>query len=424
VPLRPIVSVFVLSCLLAAGACSRSAETADAPLVTDSAGVRIVHNTISQFERDGRAWHVTAEPRVVIGSPAGDEAYLFDRIMGVERLSDSRWAVADMGSSQIRYYDAGGRHLNSVGRAGEGPGEFRQVMGMFLLAGDTLAIEDSRSRVHLLDGAGNFVGMITSRSSLMEARTRPVGAFSDGTLLVGTFSATPQRLTEPHAMTLSYSRSHFERDGAHGVRMAMLDTIGTWESRRMVPGWRGWAQPIQFDVPILTQLMSDGIVAGDPATYALRLHGPDGALRTIVRREWTPVAVTEQDVETAQARFIDMLGEDDGRVPPSMLQQQADIAATWLIAEHMPAFRAIAVDVADNIWLRNYVPNEVTIGDWRPSPAGPTRWTVFSRDGILLGEVELPARFAPQVFGEDYVAGVYRDDVHVEYVHVYGIEKR
>ena len=418
---RLLIAGCASCCLITGSGCVGAGDASGAPTVTDSAGVRIVYNTTSRFERDGRAWSVSAEPGVVIGSMTGDEAYLFDRIMGVERLSDGRWAVADMGSSQIRYYDEDGTHLYSAGRNGDGPGEFQQVMGMHLLRGDTIAVDDGRLRFQLIDEKGQFAGMISSAGSFIDARTYPAGSFGDGTLVGATLSGTPQRLTEPHTMTWSISRIRLTRDGA-AVQM-VVDTIGTWGAIRLVPGWRGSAQAIEFDSPTQVGIMSAGIAVADPVRNEIRLHGTDGALHAIVRREWTPVPVTSADIEERRSQFINMRGEGGGQVPPGLLQQRTDITETWTVAEHMPAFSVMSIDDADNVWLRNYVANEQTIGDWRPSPVTPTRWTLISADGILLGEVELPARFVPHVFGDDFIAGVYRDDAHVEYIHVYQLEK-
>jgi hypothetical protein len=422
---RPRLFPAFLLCSLAivSGGCADAGDAShEATTVTDSAGVRIVHNTVSEFDRSGDAWRVSEEPAVVIGSVAGDEAYLFDRIMSVERLSDGRWAVADMGSSQIRYFDARGRHVHSAGRSGQGPGEFTQVMAMVSLAGDTLAVMDFPRRTHLLDEEGRFVGLITTSGSPADVSTYPWGAFRDGTLIAATQSATPQRLTEPHTMTMSYSRLILSGDG-ESLQMGVSDTIGTWETIRLVPGWRNGANRIQFDVPVQTHLASDGIVVGDPVSNEIRLYDRSGDLRTIVRRDWTPASVRPEDIENARARYIDADGEGGGRVSQQLLDQRAAITEAWVIAEHMPAFSTMDVDAEDNIWLRNYVVNEETVGTWRSSPVMPTRWTVIRHDGILLGEVELPARFLPIVFDRDVIAGIYRDDADVEYIHVYELRK-
>jgi hypothetical protein len=48
---------------------------------------------------------------------------------------------------------------------------------------------------------------------------------------------------------------------------------------------------------------------------------------------------------------------------------------------------------------------------------------VFDPDGRWLGEVEMPSRFYPWDFGEDWLLGVETDDLGVEYVVLYSLNK-
>ena len=41
---------------------------------------------------------------------------------------------------------------------------------------------------------------------------------------------------------------------------------------------------------------------------------------------------------------------------------------------------------------------------------------MFSPEGALVGQVELPTRFTPLAIGEDHLLGVLRDDLDVERV--------
>ena len=202
-----------------------------------------------------------------------------------------------------------------------------------------------------------------------------------------------------------------------------VDTLGTWDLLRLVPGWRGRGQRIQFDGVTHLALLSNGIAVADPMSNEVRLYDANASLHTIVRREWQPVPVTQQDIDAARQRFINMQGEGGGPVPAQMLEQRAAIADVWVATEHMPAFSAMLIDEADNIWLRDYVVNEETVGTWGAAPTQPTRWTVLDSDGMLLGSVELPARFLPRVISDEVVAGVYRDEAEVEYVHVYELTR-
>jgi hypothetical protein len=48
---------------------------------------------------------------------------------------------------------------------------------------------------------------------------------------------------------------------------------------------------------------------------------------------------------------------------------------------------------------------------------------VFDPSGKLLGAVAMPPGFAPSEIGRDYVLGVWKDDVGLEHVRRYGMEK-
>ncbi len=49
------------------------------------------------------------------------------------RLGDGRIVAANSGMLEIRYYDPEGRHLLTVGRNGEGHGEFRTISSIWAL---------------------------------------------------------------------------------------------------------------------------------------------------------------------------------------------------------------------------------------------------------------------------------------------------
>ena len=80
--------------------------------------------------------------------------------------------------------------------------------------------------------------------------------------------------------------------------------------------------------------------------------------------------------------------------------------------EFRPAFSALAADDAGNLWVRATV-----------IPGEPNVWTVFDTDGRLLGPVPFPDDFRPLHIGEDFMLGVVADELGVERVRMYGVEK-
>jgi hypothetical protein len=423
-PVRPS-PVPLTSVLLAAvglAACGSEAGSAGAVVVTDSAGVRIVVNPDASFDDAGEPWLVGDTPSVVIGDVAGDEAVLFDRVMGIDRLGDGRWVVADMGSSQVRWYDPGGTPLLSAGGRGEGPQEFRQVMGMRRLQGDTLVIDDARTRLHIMhDGA--FLGFLEGDSPVGE-RTELTGVLGDGTPVAITLPAFPQRISEPQTLARSFHRATLLREGERGFRLQVRDTIGTWDETRYVPGWNESTTAIRFDGRRLFALQGDGLVVADPMKFEFQFVSPDGELRTVARAEWTPRPITEADIARERDAYINQGGEGGSEVSPQLLRQRTDIADSWRFADHMPGFSELMVDRLDHVWVREYVPSEPTVGLWVRAPVDPVRWLIFAPDGALVARVETPARFRPSVIGEDFIAGLYYDAFEVEHVHSYPLRRR
>lgn len=71
--------------------------------VIDSAGIQIVETTTPLWS-SGASWTVSDTPVLVIGEVEGRVHEVFAGVTGVVRMSDGRIAVADRGSSEIRFF--------------------------------------------------------------------------------------------------------------------------------------------------------------------------------------------------------------------------------------------------------------------------------------------------------------------------------
>ena len=54
---------------------------------------------------------------------------------------------------------------------------------------------------------------------------------------------------------------------------------------------------------------------------------------------------------------------------------------------------------------------------------GPALWTVFDPDGLALGFVETPPELVIYEIGEDYILGKVKDDLGVEYVQLWSLDR-
>ena len=128
--------------LVVAGGCE-PATPSDTAIRNDSAGVMLVEYPFLPPMEESRI-AIADEPELVLGDGVAfaGPVYDFFRITGVSQLQDGTLVVANAGSSELRFFGADGHFLRSIGRDGDGPGEFRYLGHHWIIAGDTIVVWD------------------------------------------------------------------------------------------------------------------------------------------------------------------------------------------------------------------------------------------------------------------------------------------
>ncbi len=114
--------------------------------------------------------HNPAEPRygeiildidedLVLGSES-DENYLFFRVWDIQADAQGNIYVLDSGASRIQKYNKNGNYLQSIGRQGQGPGEFERPIILNLDKHNNLYVGEMR-KIHMFDSYGTFVKATT-----------------------------------------------------------------------------------------------------------------------------------------------------------------------------------------------------------------------------------------------------------------------
>jgi hypothetical protein len=393
-----LIAVAAGACVLGAGCAGNGRGE---PVVRDSAGVRIVENS-ALLPDAPPLWTIAAEPAVDIGVLEGDEAYQLSQVGGAVRLSDGRIVVANGGSQELRFFDSTGRHITSAGRKGGGPGEFEQLGALLALAGDTVAAYDwNLRRISLFDPTGRFF-----RSFNLEfpaGSPNPIGRFTDGAWLCNrqfTFrpaGAGTQVVRDTTALLV------FDSTGA------LRDSIGRFPGPEWYVHTQGnsaMASSLPFGTNTEVAVAGDRFYAGHTAAYEIVRYTPAGTPDLIIRLAWSAVPVTSEDVARLKAERLDRA--DAGfRQSLERLFQDIPFPSTF------PAFSDLQVDPLGNLWVGDV--------DW-PGDDG-RRWTVFGPDGLALGAVETPAGVTVREIGRDYVLGTWRDELDVEHVRLYALQR-
>ena len=382
--------------LVAATACAERGP--DVAVRVDSAGVRIVESTSAAWP-PAEEWTVSPEPVFRLGNLEDDPFSQFFRILDVALLAGGDVIVVDGGSSEVRRYDATGRHLWSAGGRGEGPGEFRRPRYLGRRDdGSFLVWDRSLFRLSVIGENGEVI--LSQRRSSPDGREFIVqGLFDDGAWLV-TF---PVSISAPSAGT------------------AWADTIGLWrydpvrEDRVRLAGiigqrwiWTGQHMlPVPFSPRPLRAIDGSRLAVASGPDAEISVHDAAGSLVARYRFARDRETVTESDVR----QVIESLVE---------IGQSGAPAAAWRdwrdrmeIPRYEPAFDWLLADGNGTLWARRFQSD--------PLSREPPSWDVFDPTGVYLGSVSTPGGLAVLAIGDGLLAGVYRDELGVEYVGVHRV---
>ena len=402
-PRRLPLSALVLTVLALAG-CEGASGRSGGFAVRDSAGVRIAESSAPAW-RQGEEWKLSAEPLVQVGEVEGEPAYQLSQVAGAVKLGDGSLVVANAQSHELRWFDGAGRHLRTAGGRGGGPGEFGGMSTLMRARGDTLAVFDwSAMRVSYFTPDGAFARSVTlpPPGDIIHGVT---GMFGDGSLLVTPLGSRVFRDGEaPRRDSATYLR--WTREDTPP------DTLGRFPGQQTVMvtteanGGMAMRLPVPFGLATYAAAGDSLLYVGDNARYEVAAYGLDGRLRALVRREHRPQPLTPAEVK---AYRDEQLARADATFRP-LIEQGLDATP---FPEAKAAFQGLRLDAEGNLWVQEH-----------PAAGSDTApWAVFDREGRWLGHVQLPRDLRVMEIGADYLVGVARDELDVEQVQVFLLEK-
>lgn len=350
----------ITALLLSAALLAAPAHAADwqGSYLLDSGQMRVVNpESPAHGEVD-----ITLKPLWRIGDD--DE----DLLLGViaELLEDDAGNVylLDGQLSEVHILDAGGNWLRSIGRAGEGPGEFRNGSAMFWAPGGQIGVIQAwPSKIVLLqaDGMpGDSLALPASQTGGMQFASRAEGQ-ADRVVISG---SAWTGLGGEQQQQISFLKA-IDRRGVELVNFHQTvqeARFGGWEfqEERFVDFQRRWAAA------------ADGRVAAalDFDRYRIHVWNADGTVDRIIERPDHP-----QVHRTAEerARLQEMFEQFTRWNPRS----------TFKTSENHQAVARIMFRPDGSLWVQ---PGS---DQWRPQAGRFTSFDVYDREGRFTRRVHL-----------------------------------
>ncbi|HEX6369147.1 MAG TPA: hypothetical protein VF006_09445 [Longimicrobium sp.] len=358
-------------------ACDANREEAG-PGTRAASGAAIVRNAAGGTWTTAERWRLV--PDGTFADPPS-EPLMFPGVL--EPGPAGTLYALDLGTQRVHVYDAQGRHVRAFGRAGGGPGEFKQPVGMALAPDESLWVVDAGNlRYTVFDPVG--VVRATHRRDGMHLRPWPgrfdrQGRLWDVETGPGGLGAAPVLVRRPMN---AEPTERFELPAFSPARWSFKK--GPVENMVNVP----------YSPELVWALNPDGrIWSGISSEYRLVLHEPGGDTLRVSELPLPPVPVTAAERERA-AKELKYFTDQGGRIDLSQ------------IPRHKPAFTSIHVDDQGYLWIRPAL----------PEGANGSAFDVLDPEGKYLGRVTVPVqldyRMPVAVRGDRlYTVVLSKDDV-------------
>lgn len=390
-----------LPALAAVAACGE-ARSADGWTGTRArAGDTAVVVTRSGYVVTARAF--TAPVRVLWKSDA------VQQVAGIAVLGDSLLAVADL--DRIHLVSADGRGRGTVGRPGDGPGEFRSIHALAAGDGGGLLVWDGgASRLTWLDLAGRVSRTLPVAPPEGYASPLRVDLVPAAGGVALAWSPSMLAPNEPSTIRIVFhpldGRPLRELAAVRSVALVPVPAL-----RAMVPREVYGPMPLVATGPDGTVAVSDGTAF----RIDVRPAGGRGVLRLEQPGQGAPLSRCEREPCLPELRREVTLTEGDETFLRERMQAQRR-------PRRRSRLDALVFDDQGVLWVRlvdgsrRYDP--MLLGRF-PELRPPTyAWELFARDGRRLATVRLDSRFEPRAFAGARVFGTYRLDTGEDAVAV------
>ena len=246
-----------------------------------------------------------------IGSIEGNENYMFSGTICFNTDGDGNFYVSDMVTLRIQKYSPEGKYLLTIGRKGQGPGEFRSL---------SVVRFDKDDNLYICDVTGRRISFFSKEGEFLKQIKMP-GAYenlyinSKGLMVAGKYEQVPA----DNALTMFSTYELFNEEFIPLAELHKIKREMTIPGRDLSSRTQIMANMINLIVyqpqEFLTLARNDFIYYGHPDKYEINIFSPEGKLVKKITRDYEPVPVSKKDIknfeeEISQEETLNRAPED------------------------------------------------------------------------------------------------------------------
>jgi hypothetical protein len=357
------IIAIVFSLLILFNACGEQ-KAHGQKAIEDENGVTIVKNPSEPLNPELK---IVFEEELTIGVEEGDENYMFGNQIFLNTDDDGNIYVTDQNRGNVKKYDSIGNFLQSIGRKGQGPGEFQGMsVARFTSEGNIYLNDIKTQRLSFFNKEGNYLKGVKfpTRFERVEINSKGFyiarsvdnvelgkgkkwdyfyGLFDEGFNSVSEFLRLPQ-----------------EADGKGKKADSAAQVLANFLSETA----------FQPNVNYVLD-KNDLIYFGYPEDYEIKVYSSEGKLIKIIQRDYKPVEIRERNKDY----FKNSQGElFMAKIPPN---EEKNVFELVEYPKYLPAYESFVL--MENGWIF------VIVDSVRD---GSALVDIFSKDGEYLAQFE------------------------------------
>ena len=336
--------------------------------------------------------------------------------------------VLDSGASQVVVIDPQGRLVRTIGRAGEGPGEFGLPFRLVAWRDGRFAVQDLRhDAIQVFGPGGEFDHSVKmgTHPALTTIRPDPIGdalyaqgSSGSGSRIRSALSELMGREAEPRTDELDdFGIGRIDLNAEVVVSDLVLqawrapredppDEVSASDildrSRMLSTMLRGATEGVFFEPTLRWDILPDGTIAyADSSAYAIKLVTPGGAAVQVLQRPIPPETVTDRLRSAAIEREIDRLTRIFVEVQGDMPDDFREKIEERGFYPEVPVILELRATWQGGLWIQR--PGE---DPW--DTQGPI--DVFGPDRQYVGTFAAGTTTMPEAFGPDGLVAYWEID--------------
>lgn len=371
-----MIIIFVMAIL--PSFCSRKDQNnAGKAVIKNEGNVTIITNP--EDPKYGEA-HLDLIEDLSIGND-DDTNYQFFRITGILLDEEENIYALDSGNCRVQKFDKNGRYLRTIGRKGQGPGEFVNPSAFFLDGEGNLYISD-QMKIEVFAATGEY-----KKSISLETRIYEFIVTQEGQIITHTELSADEG-NKKAIIKLNPEGKIIERMVEFtDVKAVQSDTregnIMTFKAYHQYNYW-----------PYLYPSDNDGFVYAYPFEYRLFNVNADGKICLVIEKDTPPNPISSEEKNFIKNSIRKLTEKRGIQISDGVLE------AACQFPPHRPFFNRILLDDAGRI----YVSTAGSVLD----PNVEIRMDIFNKNGIYLYRASLS--FKPDLIHNGNIYDVFTSD--------------